>query len=102
MWAYLFLIRSNYYFRLGTPWQPYVGAGVGFARAHDWGGPIEGLAEGTGLQGVIGMQWRTERIGARLEYKYIRARVTDDKDDNVNLSSHGPFLGVSFYFGPSR
>lgn len=61
MRAYLFLLRSNYYFRLGTAWQPYLGAGVGFARAHDLTGPIEGLAEGVGLQGVIGMQLRTEK-----------------------------------------
>lgn len=102
MRAYLFLLRSNYYFRLGTPWQPYLGAGVGFARAHDLTGPIEGVADGFGVQGVLGVQLRTERVGFRLEYKLFGASVTDDKNDDVSLSSHGSFLGVSFYFGSSR
>jgi hypothetical protein len=34
-----------------------------------------------------------------VEYLGLLARLTDDEGERINLSSHGIFVGVSFYFG---
>ena len=99
MHTYAFLARSKYYFRPGGAWQPYLGAGIGTVWSHDSSGPIRGLANGLGYQGVAGMQLRTDRFGVRLEYTYLRARLTDDEGEKIDASVRGVLLGLSFYFG---
>jgi opacity protein-like surface antigen len=99
MHTYAILARSKYYFRPGGAWQPYLGAGIGTVWSQDFSGPIHGLANGLGYQGVAGMQLRSDRFGVRLEYTYLRARLTDDEGEKIDASVRGVLLGVSFYFG---
>jgi hypothetical protein len=99
MHTYALVAKAKYFFG-HSAWQPYVGAGVGRMEVHDLGGPIEGLSGGYALQGVAGLQWRTDRVGLRAEYLYLHGRVEDDKSDEVRASVQGAFLGVSFFFGP--
>jgi len=99
MYSYAFLAKSKYYFRPGAAWQPYLGGGIGTVWSQDFSGPIHGLANGLGYQAVAGMQLRTDRVGVRLEYTYLRARLTDDEGEKMDASARGVFFGVSFYFG---
>ncbi len=98
MYTRAFLAKSKYYFLPGSAWQPYVGGGFGIVQAFDYSGPLHS-AEGVGYQGVVGMQLRADRIGLKMEYLGLLARLTDDNGDRINLSSHGLFVGLSFYFG---
>lgn len=92
------LVKSKYYSMPGSAWQPYVGGGLGWVTSYDYYAPLH-TAEGLGYQGVVGMQWRTDRAGLRVEYMGLRARLADDSTGKVNASSHGLFVGVSFFFG---
>ena len=98
MYTRAFFAKSKYYFMPGSAWQPYAGAGFGVVQAFDYSGPLHS-AEGTGYQGVVGMQLRTERVGLRMEYLGLWARIADDEGRKINLSSHGLFVGLSFFFG---
>jgi hypothetical protein len=98
MYTRAFLAKSKYYFLPGSAWQPYVGGGFGIVQAFDYSGPLHS-AEGIGYQGVVGMQLRADRIGMKVEYLGLLARLTDDEGERINLSSHGLFVGLSFYFG---
>lgn len=93
------LVKSKYYFRPGSPWQPYLGGGAGFAWADDTGGPLHGVANGFAYEGVVGMQLRTREIGVRVEYTVLRARPTDNDSAKADLSMRGIFVGVAFFFG---
>jgi opacity protein-like surface antigen len=99
MYTQAFLVKSKYYFRPGKAWQPYVGGGIGTVWSHDFSGPIHGVANGTGYQGVVGMQLRADRIGVRLEYMVLRAREADNNGEEINASTRGLFVGLSFFFG---
>jgi hypothetical protein len=98
MYTRAFLAKSKYYFLPGSAWQPYVGGGFGIVQAFDYSAPLHS-AEGVGYQGVVGMQLRADRIGLKMEYLGLLARLTDDNGDRINVSSHGLFVGLSFYFG---
>jgi hypothetical protein len=98
MYTHAFLVKSKYYFMPGSAWQPYVGGGFGLVWAYDYYAPLH-TAEGLGYQGVVGMQLRTERVGLRVEYMGLRARLLDDSTGKLNASSYGLFVGLSFFFG---
>lgn len=99
MYTHAFLVKSKYYFRSGKALQPYVGGGIGTVWAHDFSGPIHGFADGLGYQGVLGMLLRTDRVGMRVEYMYLHARVADNNGERIDASSRGLFVGLSFFFG---
>jgi opacity protein-like surface antigen len=99
LYTYALLAKSKYYFRPERAWQPYLGGGIGTVWSQDFSGPINGLANGLGYQAVAGMQLRTDRFGARLEYSALRARLTDDEGQKIDASVRGVFLGLSFFFG---
>ena len=98
MYTRAFLAKSKYYFLPGSAWQPYVGGGFGIVQSFDYSGPLHS-AEGVGYQGIVGMQLRADRIGLKMEYLGLLARLTDDNGNRINVSSHGLFVGLSFYFG---
>ena len=99
MYTHAFLVKSKYYFRLGKALQPYVGGGIGTVWVHDFSGPIHGFADGLGYQGVLGMLLRTDRVGMRVEYMYLHARVADNNGERIDASTRGLFVGLSFFFG---
>ena len=92
------LAKSKYYFLPGGAWQPYIGGGFGIVRAFDYSGPLH-TVDGVGYQGIVGMQLRGDRVGLKMEYLGLWARPADDNGNKINLSSHGLFVGLSFYFG---
>ena len=98
MYTRAFLAKSKYYFLPGSAWQPYVGGGFGMVQAFDYSAPLHS-AEGVGYQGVVGMQLRADRVGLKMEYLGLLARLSDDNGDRINVSSHGLFVGLGFYFG---
>jgi hypothetical protein len=98
MYTRAFLAKSKYYFLPGSAWQPYVGGGFGIVQAFDYSGPLHS-AEGVGYQGIVGMQLRGDRVGLKMEYLGLWAHPADDNGNKINLSSHGLFVGLSFYFG---
>lgn len=98
VWTHAVLVKSKYFFGSDQRFQPYLGGGIGLSGAYDDSGPIEGVAQGIAAQAVIGMRLRGERVGFNAEYMYLHARAEDDKGDKIDTSSHGVFLGVSFFF----
>ena len=98
MYTQALLAKSKYYFLPGNAWQPYVGGGFGLVWSYDYSGPLHS-ANGVGYQGVVGMQLRTDRVGFRMEYMALRARLTDDLGGKIDASSQGLLVGLSFYFG---
>ena len=98
MYTQALLAKSKYYFMPGNAWQPYVGGGFGLVWSYDYSGPLHS-ANGVGYQGVVGMQLRTDRVGFRMEYMALRARLTDDYGGKIDASSRGLFVGLSFFFG---
>ncbi|HKB73103.1 MAG TPA: outer membrane beta-barrel protein [Burkholderiales bacterium] len=99
MYTHAFLAKAKYYFRPGKALQPYLGGGIGTVWSHDFEGPIHGFANGIGYQGVLGMQLRSDRIGMRVEYMYLRGRLTDNNGEKIDASTYGLFAGLSFFFG---
>jgi opacity protein-like surface antigen len=98
MWAYGLFVKPKYFFPVSRSWQPYVGAGLGYMEAADDYGPIAGGARGGAQQLVAGMQWRADRVGLRLEYMQLRAKLEDRAGQEVDASTHGVLLGVTFHF----
>lgn len=99
MYTSAFLAKTKYYFLPGSPWQPYAGAGIGTVWSHDFTGPIHGIANGFAYQAVVGMQLRSERVGMRVEYMVLSARLKDDQGERIDASSRGLFAGFCVYFG---
>jgi cell division septation protein DedD len=91
------LFNAKRYFLPASAWQPYIGAGLGSAAA-DFSGAITGSTSGFALQGVAGVQWRSQTLALRAEYKYLKADTEDDNSQKVDMSGSGLFVGVGFYF----
>jgi opacity protein-like surface antigen len=94
------ILKSKYIFDATKYWQPYAGFGIGLVTAHDSTGAIEGIAEGVGVQGVAGMQFRSTRVGFRIEYMLLHSTLDDDKGDKIKVTSQGVMFGMAFYLGP--
>jgi opacity protein-like surface antigen len=99
MRTFAVLATGKYFFGDGHMLEPYIGGGVGIVHVHDYGGPIEGVSDGLAAKAVIGLQLRGDRFGGRLELFHHRARVDDDKGDEVDASVRGILLGATFFFG---
>ena len=100
MYTRAFLAKSKYYFRQEHAFQPYAGLGFGLVFSDDYsGGPIRGLANGNGYLGVVGVQLRSERIGFRVEYMALRARLTDNNAQKIDASTRGILVALSFFLG---
>jgi hypothetical protein len=99
MSSYGFFIKPKYVFDVSKNWHPYVGVGVGNVEISDeLNAPIDHGTKGSAVQGVVGMQWRGDPVGVRLEYMGLRAKLDDDTGDKVNASARGILLGVTFNF----
>ena len=100
MYSRAFLAKSKYYFAKGNALQPYAGLGFGFAFSDDLsGGPIRKTADGTAYLGVLGVQLRAERVGFRVEYTALRARLSDNNGQRIDASTQGVLVGISFFLG---
>jgi opacity protein-like surface antigen len=89
------MANGKYYFRLASTLYPFVGAGVGLARA-SYSGGLTGDATGLAIQGLAGMEFRFNRIGISLQYKYLDATTGDTEE--VKVGGSGILAGVSIAF----
>ena len=89
------MANGKYYFRLSSALYPFVGAGVGVANA-TYSGSLTGDATGLAIQGLAGMEFRFNRIGVSLQYKYLDATTGDTEE--VKVGGSGILAGVSIAF----
>jgi len=90
------LANGKYYFRLANWLYPFVGAGIGFANA-SYSEGLTGTASGLAFQALAGMEFRFNRIGVNVQYKYLDA-TTGSSDKEVKVGGSGILAGVSFVF----
>lgn len=110
--AWTLMLNALYEHGNDTPWAPYIGAGIGFARInYDDIGPLNGgltLDDDTtepAWQGIIGMIYKMrENVGLFADYRYLSAISPEmDASNGVNTDieyDNSTFLvGVRFGFG---
>jgi opacity protein-like surface antigen len=90
------MANGKYYFRLANWFYPFVGAGVGLAST-SYSGGLTGTATGFAYQGLAGMEFRFNRIGLNVQYKYLDA-TTGDSGKEVEVGGSGILAGVSIAF----
>jgi opacity protein-like surface antigen len=90
------MANGKYYFRVVDRFYPFVGAGIGFASAA-YSGDLTGSAGGMAYQGLVGMEYRFESVGLRLEYKYLAA-TAGKSGAEVKVGGSGILAGVSIAF----
>ena len=91
-----FMVNGKYYFRAASWFYPFVGAGIGVARA-TYSGGLTGDATGLAYQGLAGMEFRFKPVGLYLQYKYLSSK-TGDVGKEVNVGGSGILAGVSIIF----
>ncbi|HEX9192938.1 MAG TPA: outer membrane beta-barrel protein [Burkholderiales bacterium] len=90
------MVNGKYYFRAASWFYPFVGAGAGRAEA-SYSGGLTGKASGPAYQGLAGMEFRFERVGLYVQYKYL-ASTTGDTGQEVKVGGRGVLAGVSISF----
>ena len=94
--VFAILANGKYYFRLANWFYPFVGAGIGLANA-SYSEGLTGTASGLALQALAGMEFRFNRIGVNVQYKYLDA-TTGSSGKEVKVGGSGILAGVSFIF----
>lgn len=94
----IILANAKKYFRIRSPLQPFVGAGIGFASTDISGPTIAGSTSNIGYQLMAGVEYRRSNIGVYGEYKYLAAKTEDDNGEKIDVSGSGIFAGVVFHF----
>lgn len=90
------MVNGKYYFRAATWFYPFVGAGIGAARA-DYSGGFTGDATGLAYQGMAGMEFRFKPVGFHVQYKNLASK-TGDSGKEVKVGGSGILAGVSIIF----
>ncbi len=90
------MVNAKYYFRVANSFYPFVGAGVGQAHA-SYSGSFKGNATGLAYQGLAGMEFRFNRIGVNVQYRYLDS-TTGDAGKEVKVGGSGVLAGVSIVF----
>jgi len=91
-----FMVNGKYYFRAASWFYPFVGAGIGAARA-TYSGGLTGNPTGLAYQGLAGMEFRFKPVGLYLQYKYLSSK-TGDAGNEVKVGGSGILAGVSIIF----
>ena len=91
-----FMVNGKYYFRAASWFYPFVGAGIGVARA-TYSGGLKGDATGLAYQGLAGMEFRFKPVGLYLQYKYLSSKI-GDVGKEVNVGGSDILAGVSIIF----
>ena len=91
-----FMVNGKYYFRAASWFYPFVGAGVGVAKA-TYSGGLSGDASGLAYQGLAGMEFRFKPIGVYVQYKNLSAK-TGDSGNEVKVGGSGFLAGISISF----
>ncbi len=90
------MVNGKYYFRAANWFYPFVGAGAGRAQA-TYSGGFTGKASGPAYQGLAGMEFRFERVGLYVQYKYLASTIGDTGQE-VKVGGRGILAGVSISF----
>lgn len=90
------MMNGKYYFHLGNGFFPFVGAGLGYAKATFSEG-FTGKTQGPAYQGLAGLDFRFKQIGFYVQYKYL-ASTTGDPGKQVKVGGSGIVAGVSLAF----
>jgi opacity protein-like surface antigen len=90
------MVNGKYYFEATKRIYPFVGAGIGVAKA-DYSGAFTGDATGPAFQVLAGVEFRFSTVGLYLEYKDLSAK-TGDSGSRVKLDGAGFLAGVVFSF----
>jgi opacity protein-like surface antigen len=91
-----FMVNGKYYFRAASWFYPFVGAGIGVAKA-TYSGGFTGDATGLAYQGLAGMEFRFKPIGVYVQYKNLSAK-TGDSGNEVKVGGSGFLAGISISF----
>ncbi len=89
---------AKQYFRTEASFQPYIGAGIGFATTDVSGPSLSGSTSGLAYQAMAGVEYRGENIGVTAEYKFISADTEDASGEKVDVSGSGFFAGIAIHF----
>jgi opacity protein-like surface antigen len=90
------MVNGKYYFRAASWFYPFVGAGVGQAKA-SYSGGLTGDARGLAYQGLVGMEFRFKPVGLYVQYKNLASK-TGDTGKEVKVGGSGILAGVSISF----
>lgn len=91
-----YMVNGKYYFRAASWFHPFVGAGIGIAKA-TYSGGLSGNSTGPAYQGLAGMELRFKPVGLYVEYKYLESKTGRDSG-TVKVGGKGILAGVSISF----
>jgi opacity protein-like surface antigen len=90
------MVNGKYYFRAASWFYPFVGAGIGVAKA-TYSEGLTGNATGLAYQGLAGMEFRFKPVGLYVQYKYL-ASTAGGTGNEVKVGGSGILAGVSIIF----
>ena len=90
------MVNGKYYFRAASWFYPFVGAGIGAAKA-TYSGGLTGDSTGLAYQGLAGMEFRFKPVGLYLQYKYLASKP-GDAGKEINVGGSGVLAGISIIF----
>ena len=91
-----FMVNGKYYFRAASWFYPFLGAGIGAAKA-TYSGGLTGNASGLAYQGLAGMEFRFKPVGLYVQYKNLASK-TGTTGNEVKVGGSGVLAGVSISF----
>jgi len=106
------LMANGYYdFDFGSPFVPYIGAGVGVAlldsELKGGGGKFSDFNTQFAYQGIAGVSYNfSPNLAANLEYRYLGNTKPTFKDNGVSLkydssNNHTILIGLRYTFAPA-
>jgi len=89
---------------LGSPWTPYLGFGLGVARAEQFGGSAKTVFA---YQGILGVSYQmSNEVDFFADYRYFGTEATEatvgTRVSSVENRVHSAMLGVRWAFGGDR
>lgn len=108
--AHTAMLNGFYDFATGTAFIPYIGGGIGIARASIDADPVGGTSIhdagwGMALQGIAGVGYQIDKsLVGTLEYRYLAVNganmnATNGASVDADLASHAVMVGLRYTFG---
>jgi len=92
------MFNGKKYFAAGGMFYPYLGAGIGMARANFSGSALTGDTTGFAFQMMGGLELRWQQFGVYTEFTSLSAKTKDSAGNKVDAGSRGLFVGASMMF----
>jgi opacity protein-like surface antigen len=90
------MLNGKYYFHAADWLYPFLGVGVGQARA-SYSGGLAGDTTGLAYQGMAGMEFRFNSVGLLVQYRHLSSKTGDDGSE-VKVGGGGFLAGLSIAF----